>query len=455
MKRLLTWAVVVMAMTVLCGMIPASALRLAQGLPTHALSDEAANVKLLGRTEVTTSGIVPHTTGAGIAFYSDGGGDITLTVTGSSTKFNAQCFAVYIDGVMEKRLVLEHPLYQSVTETLTVAEGLEAGTHRIEIVRETEEANAQCVFKALSLNGTLTAVPDAPMLIEFVGDSITGGYSALPKTDASMSIEHSLLEAGTHTYAYLTAEALGMDFQACCSSGYGVVCGWNADGANLQTMYGLTAFHHSRNDEWDFARPADIVVINLGTNDNMRMSAWGKTADDIQEGILSLMQQAKEKNPDAAVVWCTGMMGTFFKDEVTACVEQLGGSEAGFYFCELPYGTSGGAGHPNLDEHAVASEALVVYLQENVLPADYADSLVSADEAKKMNTKNLDDAVKAQLETEIAIAENSDALNGVLTGLCAAHDLQSGSGLWWIILAAVAVVAIAAVIGVLLKKKKA
>ncbi len=455
MKRFLKWMVAVMVLVMFSGMIPASALRLAEGLPTHALSDEAANVKLLGRTEVTESGIVPHTTGAGIAFYSDGGGDITLTVTGSSTKFNAQCFAVYIDGIMEKRLVLEHPLYQSVTETLTVAEGLEAGTHRIEIVRETEEANAQCVFKALSLNGTLTAVPDAPMLIEFVGDSLTCGYSALPRTDAKLSIEHSLLEAGTRTYAYLTAQKLGMDFQACCTSGYGVVCGWNADGANLQTMYGYTAYHHSKNDadKWSFARPADIVVINLGTNDNMRMSACGKTKDDIKEGILSLMQQAKEKNPDAAVVWCTGMMGTFFKEEVLANIEQLGGSEAGFYFCELPYGTSGGAGHPNLDEHAAAGEALTAFLKDNVLPADYADSMMSADKAKKLSTKGLDDAARAQLETEIAIAENSDALNGVLTGFCVAHNLQSSNTLWWIILAAVAVVAVAVAAFLMLRKK--
>lgn len=356
---------------------------------TYQLADCADDVTLLGRTETVDSGIEPHTTGAGIAFYSDCSGDIELTVTGTSNMFNAQYFAVYVDGVMQERVKFPLTVKKDVTRTLTVATGLSDQMHLVQIVRETEEVNASCVFNSITLNGTLTPAAKAPMLIEFVGDSITCGYGAYPQSAESirLSVDHSIREAGTQTYAYLTAAELGMDFQACCTSGYGAECGWNGDGVNMQDMYPYTAYHHNHAGDaalWSFERKADIVVINLGTNDVTSRTRNNKTMAQIGAGMKALMEQVKEKNPEAAIVWCTGMMGVFADTEVKANVESLGGAAAGYYYCELPTGTSGGAGHPNLEQQAAAAEVLTEFLEEQVLPDNYDDMLADEDDMEEL-----------------------------------------------------------------------
>ncbi len=416
---------------------------------TYELADCAASVTLLGRTEVGDDGIVPHTTGAGIAFYSDCSGDIELTVTGTSNMFNAQFFAVYVDGVMQERVKFPLTVKQDVTRTLTVATGLSDQTHRVEIVRETEEVNASCTFNSITLNGTLTPAAKAPMLIEFVGDSITCGYGAYPQTAESirLSVDHSIREAGTQTYAYLTAAELGMDFQACCTSGYGAECGWNTDGVNMQDMYPYTAYHHDHSGDaalWPFARTADIVVINLGTNDVSSRTRNGKSMAQIGAGMKALMEQVREKNPDAAIVWCTGMMGVFADSEVKANVESLGGAAAGYYYCELPTGTSGGAGHPNLEQQAAAAEVLTEFLEEQVLPEKYDDMIVDEEDMEELLTiasyiPGCDTEI-ARAEWRAAVAADHD-YDGTLTTVY--NDLK-GDVIVAIVIAAVILAVIVA-----------
>ena len=410
MKRMVNGLTVLMALVLMLVCVPMAATA-EQELTTYALSDYADCVKLVGRTEVSDTGIVPHTTASGIAFYSDCSGNIDLTVKGMKNLFDAQYFIVYVDGEMHKRVELYHRIKnRSVIETLTVAEDLEPGLHRIEILRETEEINAYAEFLSIALNGTMTPVADAPMLIEFVGDSITTGYGAYPFSyaDDGDPIDHPSRQAGTKSYAYLTAKELGMDIQVCCTSGYGAEVGWNSDGVNMQDMYEYTAFHHDRETKWSFARPADIVVINLGTNDNSVRKTRYTSESQILDGMKNLTAIVRDKNPDAKIVWATGMMGITFKKGLTEMVEDLGGAEAGYYFCILPQGTSGGGGHPDEAEHIAGAETLIEFLKTNVLPEDYAAGYTTADEMTSLLkwaalVPNCDSAIaRAELDTFLA-----------------------------------------------------
>jgi len=464
MKRMMTWLSLVAVLAVLIGALPTvvSAAPLEEAV-SYDLSDEevAANLKLIGRTEVTEKGIVPHTTASGIAFYSDCSGDITLEVFGSKNLFDAQYFIVYVDGEIYNRVELNHRVKnRTVTDTLTLAEDLEPGMHRIEIYRETEEVNAYCEWKELTLNGTLLPVPEAPMLIEFVGDSITTGYGAYPFSYADQGdpVDHPSRQAGTKSYAFLTARALGMDITVTCTSGYGAEVGWNTDGVNMQDMYDKTAFHHDREAAWGFERPADIVVINLGTNDNsVRKSRFTKEST-ILEGMENLIKMVREKNPDAKIVWATGMMGITFKPGLTEIVEKLGGAEEGYFFCVLPKGTSGGAGHPNEEEHQAAADELIAFLKENVLEEGYLDGYATPEEMEAlMETASLSEEERGIGEAEIAAAKADGVeVSGTLQTTYELYSEKKSEFPWMIVGIGVGAVVVVGVLlfAILYKPKK-
>ncbi len=457
-KRGAAWLAALM-IVLLCTVPAASA----EEATEIALAAHAEDVKIVGRCAVTDEGIEAYTTGAGIAFYVDGGAEVAVTITGRSAKWDCQCFSVFVDGVEQERIVLKHPLYQTVTETVTVASGLSDGVHRIEVYRDTEEVFAESRFDAIVTDGEISPVPEKPLKMEFIGDSITCGYAAYPIEDKTKSVEYPLWEAGSNTYAFLTAEALGAEYQSVCASGYGIVCGWNADGVTLSDMYETHSFYYNKT-AWDFSDPSDIVVINLGTNDNNRMTACGKTLDDVSGGIRALFEQVRRCNPDAKIVWVTGMMGDCFVEEVSACVEDLGGAEAGYYFKQLPYGASSGGYHPTVEEHEAASAVLVDFLKTQVLDAAYDDRMITAEEAKTIDVSALDEDTAAKIALEKEIAADTGAV-GVLTGLCEQYELapeaeeaadiveKGNDTVWIIVLIAVAVVAVIAVVVVVLAFK--
>ena len=365
MKRLVTCFAWVAAMIVTLGAVPTVS---ASSVRTVDLAAEASCVKLLGRTTVEDYGIEPHSTGAGIAFYAECSGDITLAMTGAPSKFESLYVAVFVDDVLQ-RVEFTGQIGRRHTEELVIARDLPQGKHKIEIVRETEENYGRYIWTSISLNGTITPVENAPLLIEFVGDSITAGYASYPQTEEneSLSVEHPVFMAGVKSYAYLTAQALNADFQSVCASGYGVVRGYNSDGVTLPMMYDYAGYYHNKGKSgiWAFERPADIVVIHLGANDSDR----GTTLEEMATGAKTFMESVRSRNPDAAIVWVTGETYRKFEQQLEQAVQELGGAEKGFYYTVLPEGTSGGAGHPNLEEHAVTADALVQFLKENVLPS--------------------------------------------------------------------------------------
>lgn len=432
---------------------------------TYELADCADQVKLIGRTVVTEEGIVPHTTAAGIAFYTDAVGDVEMTISGGDgyvKMFGHEYFIVYLDGVEYTRLELKFAAGTAGKDTFVIAEDLDGEMHRIEVLRETEEINAVALYESVTMDGDMIAVPDAPMLIEFVGDSITTGYGAYPFSaeSATLKVDDPIRQAGTRSYAYLTASQLGADIQVCCTSGYGVLVGYNADGANLQGMYPYTAYHNDHSSDealWDFERTADIVVINLGTNDNGLYRGRGYNDNDMFEAIKNMMELAREKNPDAKIVWCTGMMGTAFKTITNNVIDELGGAEEGYFFCELPKGTSGGAGHPDQAQHAAAAEVLTAFLKSDVIDEAYFDEQVTVEEMDTLIgvAANLPGCDGDIAKAELLAAENTD-FDAYGTMTIAYNTLQSQAITVAVIAGAVLVVVAAALVlfAVLYKPKK-
>ncbi len=333
--------------------------------------------KTQGRVELVDGALDMDTSSSGFEFYFQGSGNVTMGADVWCKYTNNIFLTVIVDGVKHRMEVYTGTTAKSVYKLITLVENLEEGYHHIEVYKQTEASSGIVTVWGVTFAGTpVVAPPEDKITIEVVGDSISGGASNLATND-TVNASYPVYQDGTQTYAYLTGEALGANVRVTQTSGYGCCGGWNSQGTdlNLQDMFPYTSYwrDHSAAGLYDFDPPADIVVINLGTND-ASAAAYGKislTNAQFKAGAKNLMTMAREKNPNAKIVWVTGMMGITYQTELTAAVAELGGAEDGYFFTILPEGTSGGEGHPNVAQHKAAAEVLTAFLLENCLPADY------------------------------------------------------------------------------------
>ncbi len=400
--------------------------------------------KTQGRVEVVDTALNMDTSGSGFEFYFYGSGDVSMGADIKCGYTTDMFLSVIVDGVLRRVKVDTGTNKEAKYQSITLATGLSQGYHHIEVYKQTEMKSAFMTVWGVTFAGEPVAAPPADKItIEVVGDSISGGASNLANAN-TVNASYPVYQDGTQSYAYLTGEALGANVRVTQTSGYGCCGGWNSEGraVNLQTMYPYTSYwrDHSQNGYYDFSPAADIVVINLGTNDGSA-AQYGKiklTNAEFKAGAINLMQMARQKNPGAKIVWCTGMMGVYYKTELTAAVSELGGAAAGYFFKELPEGRSGGdGGHPNVAEHQAAAKVLTAFLLENCLPADYQAACKTPAELQTvLDTAKAVAAPSAALQAAMANAQMeltcgttdtyrlgarakalTDAINGYVTAL--------------------------------------
>jgi lysophospholipase L1-like esterase len=138
------------------------------------------------------------------------------------------------------------------------ARPLMAGVHTLTLGSPGQ--NSEFEFKGLALSpGARTLPTPARPLVEFVGDSITtGGGQTLP---------------ATVNYAWMSTEMLGADHTQIAFSARALTTGYGCAGdkAGLDTQYfQLKNFNHLGDTPptpWDFSYTPQVIVINLGQND--------------------------------------------------------------------------------------------------------------------------------------------------------------------------------------------
>ena len=162
-------------------------------------------------------------------------------------------------------------------------------------------------------------VPVAPtaakkLSIEFIGDSITCAYGVEGK-DQYEGFKTST-ENFMKSYAYLTARQLEADYSAVSYSGHGIISGYSSSGdAETESLvpdyYDYVGKIGSYKVPWDFdSHKYDVVVINLGTNDNTYVSVdMDERGPEFVEGYEKFLAQVHEKNPDAYIICTLGTMG--------------------------------------------------------------------------------------------------------------------------------------------------
>ena len=192
-------------------------------------------------------------------------------------------------------------------KTYCFAAPKEAGAHTIKITKRTEGEVGEItflVFHVAPKHRLLPLGPPPPMHIEFIGDSITAGYGA----EGSSGACHwsAATENASRTYAAVAARELGASFSLIAWSGKGLLRNYDpSDRQTLPAVYERTLPTRPESIAGRGEPRADVVVINLGTNDWFSgvpdRDAW--TAE-----FLRLLEAVRRRHPGARIVLALGPM---------------------------------------------------------------------------------------------------------------------------------------------------
>lgn len=288
------------------------------------------NVKPLGRTYLDEDILYCALSGTGAEFTFTGTkcsvvikGDANSASSGAAD--NHARVGIYLDG----ERVVDDMINES-EKTYDVFESEEARTAVISVVKLSESPMSTIGIKEIKVTGSeIKPTPDKDMYIEFIGDSITCGYGI----DDPDKDHHFVTktEDVTKAYAYLTAKALNADYSIVSFSGYGIVSGYTDKGEKVRSQtvpqfYTKLGYSWSTNGsfspqavDWDFGkRQPDLVVVNLGTNDDSYAQSDIDRQNEYAEGYTEFLKLIREKNPSARILCVFGVMG----DRLYPFVEQ-------------------------------------------------------------------------------------------------------------------------------------
>ena len=337
---------------------------------TYPILSNSDKIKILGRGMEADGGITADWPAAGIEFkaYCENTVSVTASCRGPMISFS-----VYVDNVLQPNAAL----FFASNPTTVIASNLTAGEHSFRLVRRNmaESGNTPALISltGIEVYGELTEKPaDKQYLIEFVGDSITCGYGIGDLNPAD----------GSNTYATKTAKQLDADYSVIAVSGIGVYKGTSRHAStvvNMATTYDLNNWYRNPQAAYTPSRQADVVVVNLNTNDNSQVASL--TGEDLEaaesgykEAARLLLQKIRTAHgDDVKIVWVMGMMSNSTVPEKVRADEwlqqifvELGGESAGYYTLSLIRNTSADAGHPNASNHSINATRLAMFIEETV-----------------------------------------------------------------------------------------
>ncbi len=336
------------------------------------------NVRLIGRTFEEDGATWLPQSGSAVEFVFTGS-RIELEMVGDQSVENKPdlCprYAVLVDGTVvvdetltERTRVVEvptdGPLAGAVIEVILLSEAIQGAVGVRSIIVATDES--------------APVVPSAAKAtsIGFVGDSITCAYGVegtAPDDDFKTTTENFM-----KSYAYLAACELDADYDTVCYSGYGVASGWSADGRRNDQMlvpplYDLVV--RGREQRWDFAaHPRDVIVVNLGTNDDTYTGTNEARREEFSQGYTEFIAHIRELNPNSLIVCTMGTMGCeelypFIERAVRIHCERTGDTQVICYKSDPIDMEKDGCGtgeHPNEITQRKSAQKLVSVIRQTL-----------------------------------------------------------------------------------------
>lgn len=333
------------------------------------------NVKLLGRTYFNEDKLYCALSGTGVEFTFTGT-KCSVTVMGDSNSGspanadNQARVGIYVNG---ERVIDD--MVDNIMEVYDVFESETPQDVTVSLVKLSESPMSTIAISDIKVTGSvISPAPKKDMLIEFIGDSITCGYGA----DDPVKENHfsTKTEDVTKAYAYKTAAALNADYSMVSFSGYGIISGYTNDKkVSAQTVpqyYTKLGYSWASNGsfvpanvDWDFGkRQPDVVVVNLGTNDDSYTKTDSEKQMEYCTEYTEFLKLIREKNPDAKILCTLGIMGDRLYEYVQLAVlnytEETGDTNisAMKFDVQLPDDGYSADWHPSVVTHDKAAEKL-------------------------------------------------------------------------------------------------
>ena len=165
------------------------------------------------------------------------------------------------------------------------AKPLPSGTHKL-VIAQGKDYDYIFKFDGLVLDrGARTKKPKvSKKIVEYIGDSITTGY-----TDA---------QAEVSDYAWVAAEDLGVEHTQIAYPGVNLVTWPNKGNGTIIQYFKARSFKFQDSPDWNFkAYTPNVIVINLGTNDNNN-----RVPDTVfQRVYIGLLTRVREQFPKAQI----------------------------------------------------------------------------------------------------------------------------------------------------------
>ena len=178
-------------------------------------------------------------------------------------------------------------------------------------------------------------------------------------------------------YPTLVSEALGAEKRVVALGGWGAYKSWDGKHeSRIGAIYErLCAVVPGGDKPYRFAeRPADAVIINLGTNDGSALSKTpqGERAKE-EEAFISdaeaLLRLVRVHQPKAHIFWAYGLCGTAMEQPIRQAVERFcaaGGEKASYLPLPDADGDVGSRSHPSRHAHERAAEVIIQAIRETV-----------------------------------------------------------------------------------------
>jgi hypothetical protein len=342
---------------------------LTSGAQTVVLKSHDPHIKYMGRTHMIDEAAEISWSGSSASINFNGP---TVRVT-LKDEHGENFFNVVIDG---KVVSVLHP--DSVQKEYTLASGLPAGNHSLELFKRTEWTMGKTWLYQFAMDkGSLTLAPPpvSKHKMEFFGNSITCAYAVIDSTGQDRGT--APYENAWLSYATLTAQHYNADFNLTARSGIGILVSWFPQ--IMPEMYDRLDPTDSES-KWDFSKYApDVVVINLFQNDawitklpqneqfKARFGDKAPTDDQIIKAYKDFVKTIRDKYRKAQIICVLGSMdatkeGSPWPGYVEKAVAQIGDKNIYTHF--FPYKNT--PGHPNVKEQQAMADDLIAFMDQHI-----------------------------------------------------------------------------------------